>query len=195
MSLELLIQKYGYLAVLIGTVLEGETIVIIAGFAAYRGYLNLPLVCTVAFAGTFFGDQMAFFIGRFKGKTILAKHPSWQARFAMVSSFMDRHQNWIVPGFRFIYGMRSTLPFAIGLSNVKTSRFVVLNFLSGVVWAIVFGTGGYLFGTALETLFGDIKHVEKYIFLGILIVGLVLWIYHLHRKRYRLRMKNSFTEN
>src|SRR5688572_33421924 len=37
-----LLDHYGYLAVLVGTVLEGETILILGGFAAHQGYLHLP---------------------------------------------------------------------------------------------------------------------------------------------------------
>ena len=51
MTLQSLIENYGYLAILIGTFLEGETIVILAGFAAQLGYLELPWVIVTAIAG------------------------------------------------------------------------------------------------------------------------------------------------
>ena len=41
MSLEALISHYGYAAVAIGTFFEGETILVIAGFASHQGYLAL----------------------------------------------------------------------------------------------------------------------------------------------------------
>jgi membrane protein DedA with SNARE-associated domain len=37
MGLESLINTYGYLAILVGTLLEGETILVLGGFAAHRG--------------------------------------------------------------------------------------------------------------------------------------------------------------
>jgi membrane protein DedA with SNARE-associated domain len=40
MTPELLLQKFGYLAVFVGTFLEGETILVMAGFFAERGYLT-----------------------------------------------------------------------------------------------------------------------------------------------------------
>ena len=51
MELASLIQTYGYGIVLIGTVLEGETVLTLAGFAAHRGYLQLPLVIVTAAVG------------------------------------------------------------------------------------------------------------------------------------------------
>ena len=65
--LESLIANYGYAAVLIGTFVEGETILVIAGFAAHRGYLSLPWVILLAFAGSLAGDQLWFYVGRRSG--------------------------------------------------------------------------------------------------------------------------------
>ena len=49
MTLESIVDTYGYLAVLLGTFLEGETILVLGGFAAHRGYLALPWVIVAAF--------------------------------------------------------------------------------------------------------------------------------------------------
>jgi membrane protein DedA with SNARE-associated domain len=54
--LESLIETYGYWAVLLGTVLEGETVVVIAGFLAHQGYLQLKFVIFFSFLGSLIGD-------------------------------------------------------------------------------------------------------------------------------------------
>ena len=41
MTLTALIASYGYYALFVGTFLEGETVLIAAGFAAHRGILDL----------------------------------------------------------------------------------------------------------------------------------------------------------
>ena len=64
MTLQSLIDTYGYLAILVGTFFEGETILVLGGFAAYRGYLHLPWVIIAAFVGSLCGDQLFFFLGR-----------------------------------------------------------------------------------------------------------------------------------
>lgn len=76
MTFESLIKEFGYLAVFVGTFLEGETILVVAGFAAYETYLELPLVILFAFLGSLFGDQLYFFIGRYKGQSLLKKYKS-----------------------------------------------------------------------------------------------------------------------
>ena len=49
MSIETIIAAYGYPALFVGTVLEGESILVIAGFLAHRGLLFLPWVVQLLF--------------------------------------------------------------------------------------------------------------------------------------------------
>ena len=78
MSLEELVANYGYAAIAIGTFLEGETILVLGGFSAHRGFLDLKWVIFCAFLGSFLGDQAAFYIGRFRGEKFLDKRPRWK---------------------------------------------------------------------------------------------------------------------
>ncbi len=64
MSLQELVSNYGYLAIGVGTFLEGETILVLGGLAAHRGFLQLPWVVACAFLGAFSGHQLYFHIGR-----------------------------------------------------------------------------------------------------------------------------------
>jgi len=60
MDLQSIVENYGYAAILIGTFLEGETILVLAGLAAHQGYLILTWVILAAFAGSLCGDQLFF---------------------------------------------------------------------------------------------------------------------------------------
>lgn len=75
MMQEPLIEAYGYLAIFVGAFLEGETIIAMGGFAAQRGYLDLPKVVVVGLFGGFLGDQLYFFLGRRHGSDLLARFP------------------------------------------------------------------------------------------------------------------------
>ena len=71
-----MIQKNGYLSILIGTFLEGETILVLGGLAAHRGYLSLAGVIMAAFIGSLCGDQLFFYLGRRHSQAVLARRPS-----------------------------------------------------------------------------------------------------------------------
>ena len=184
MSLETFLQTYGYWALVIGTFLEGETILIIGGVAAHRGYLSLPLVILAAFIGTLAGDQLYFFIGRKKGKAFLDKRPSWRPGIDKAHNLLERYQALLILGFRFLYGLSTVTPFVIVMSRLKTGNFILLNITGALMWAVVFGTGGYLFGAALEILLEDIKRYELTAFLGISIAGIAVWAIHFYREKH-----------
>ena len=65
-----------YAAVFVWTFLEGETIVVFAGFAAAQGLANPLLLFLAACLGSFSGDQLYFWLGRHFGGRLLASSPT-----------------------------------------------------------------------------------------------------------------------
>jgi len=154
MDFEALLQSYGYYAILIGTFLEGETILILGGVAAQFGSLDLSLVILSAFVGSSFGDQLYYYIGRWKGKSLLNAFPRWQPSADRVFYHIEKHQNLIMLTFRFFYGLRNATPFVLGITRVSTTRFLLLNLTGAAVWALAFASCGYLLGDAHERIMG-----------------------------------------
>jgi len=97
-----------------------------------------------------------------------------------------RHQIWLLLSFRFVYGLRTVVPFAVGTSEVPAARFMLLNAVGGAVWALVVSAAGYYFGAALEALFGEIRHREGQILVAIFALGVlslaVRWLWRLWRR-------------
>jgi len=185
MNFESFIEHYGYAAILIGTFFEGETIVVIAGFLAYQGYLAFGGVVAAAFAGAMLGDQLYFHIGRWKGRSFVASRPRLNRHNEKVERLLHKHQVWLILGFRFVYGLRTVTPFILGASHVSAALFFVLNCISAMAWAAAIGTAGYFFGTALEAMLGQVKDYEL-IVMGVLAGGaLVLWAVRFLVSRYR----------
>ena len=185
------LSTYGYWAILVGTLIEGETILIIGGLMAYQGYLSLPWVMLSGFGGTLLGDQLYFYLGRIYGLRLLRRRPSWQKQIGKVERLLDRFQNYLILLFRFLYGLRTVTPFVIGLSRISPRKFLLLNALGAVVWSFLVGAAGYLFGTLLETILGDLKKFERIIFLLMALAGAIVWGIYLY---FRKRRKNSLPE-
>jgi membrane protein DedA with SNARE-associated domain len=173
--LEHLVREYGYLAVLLGTFSEGETILILGGISAHLGYLNLPLVIAAAFMGGYLGDLVFFFLGRRHGQAILQKFPRLQSRVGRFQRLLEHYHYFLILGFRFLYGLRTAAPLAVGLSRVPAKRYLILDAFSALAWAAAIGTCGYFFGSALEIFFGDLKKYELSIFGVILLLGAAVW--------------------
>lgn len=190
MSLIEFIAAYGYAAVLAGTLLEGEAILLLAGFAAHQGHLSLPLVLLIAFIGGTVGDQVFFWIGCSWGGVLLHRFPAVRARTLRVSALLRRYDAALVFGIRFMYGLRIAGPIAMGALGVSKRRFAIWNALGAAVWAVVVGGLGYLLGHALESMLGDIERYQNRVVWGI--VAVVAAALGLHRLVHGLRARLSW---
>lgn len=183
MELGELIARYGYAAVFFGTLLEGETIVMLAGFAAQREHIDFWLAALCAFAGSLLSDQIYFYLGRRHGTAWIARRPKWEQRLARIRALTDAHQVKLTLTFRFIYGIRTVTPFALGLSTMPAPQFAALNMVSAAVWALCFTSLGYTLGHAIEPLIADIERYESRLFIGLAALGLLVWLFRRRRAR------------
>jgi membrane protein DedA with SNARE-associated domain len=181
MSFEALIVTYGYAAIAIGTLFEGETILVLAGFAAYQGYLKLPWVVFYGFLGTLCSDQLTFYLGRFQGTKILDKRPYWRSKAKWVFDLMRRRQTWLILGFRFLYGFRTITPFLLGAAKIAPLPFLALNIIGAFLWAVVIAVSGYLFGHVVELFLGKLKRYELVLFIALILIGATVWSLHWFR--------------
>lgn len=180
-----LISRYGYLAILVGTFLEGETIVLVAGFMAYQGYLSLPWIIVCAVGGSAVSDQGLFFLARFKGIKFLSRFPRLLAKTnQLLEKARSRHTalNFLALFFRFFYGLRNVSPIFLGLSSIPTLRFVALNAVGAVLWACTFSSCGYIFAKTLETFMGTLAKFEMVIVALLVAAGVGFTFYRRWKK-------------
>jgi len=177
------IEQYGYVFVLLGTLFGGETVLAMAGFVAHRGYLLLPWVVAAGFIGNFAENQIWFLLGRRYGNRVIERHPLWKARIDKMDGWLTRHRIWAVIGVRFLAGLRTPGAVAIGMSDIPAAGFVVLNMAGALLWSVLVAIAGYLFGTAVQALTGDIKELELLFVALIGVIGVAGWLYLQMRHR------------
>ena len=168
------LAQYGYAFVFVGALAEGESVLLVAGFAAHRGLLKLPEVMALAFVAGTLGDQICFYLGRRHGPALLARFPSLaDARRAPAADAASGIPNAAILSVRFLYGLRTAGPIALGTLGVSRWRFALLNMLSAALWAVAFSLLGYQFGNALQWLLDDLRSVEEGVLAALLAAALV----------------------
>ncbi|MEW6067871.1 MAG: DedA family protein [Nitrospirota bacterium] len=159
------------------TFLEGESVLIAAGFLAHSNYLNVYGVILVAAMASYIGHSTFFLIAfhrreafiNFTRKIIkvnLSRLESLMAKYGIASIFISQ---WI-------YGFRLLSAAVLGLSRMGKKTYFTYAFISCLIWAIVCTYVGYFFGVTLKNAIGDIKKYEFYIVAGILIAGFLIWL-------------------
>jgi membrane protein DedA with SNARE-associated domain len=185
-----LLVNYGYWAVFIGCLLEGETILILGGLAAHQTSLKLVDVITVAALGGMLGDQILFWTGRYFGPRILPRLHRQKAAIDRVSALIERYPTASIFSVRFLYGMRLVGPLVIGASRLSPIRFSLVNLLGAAVWATLFVMGGYWAGEFLENLLGNLKPYRLPIFVGVVVLASAVALYR-HRRAKNRAAKSS----
>lgn len=179
-----LLATYGYWAIFIGCLLEGETILILGGMAAHQHVLKLlPVIGYASLAGML-GDQLLFWAGRYFGERLLPRLHKQQAAIDKVTSLIQHHPTVSIFSVRFLYGMRLVGPMVIGASKVSPLKFACINLVGAVVWATLFASAGYWAGEFLQRVLGDLKPYRLPIALGVIaLVVAVGLIRHFRAKR------------
>ena len=187
MDINQLIADHGacfYAIAFLWTFLEGETIILFAGFAAAQGLLDPWLLLAAAWLGSCSGDQCYFWLGRQFGPKLLDRFPRWRGGVDAALHWLERYDAGFILSFRFIYGIRNFSSFALGLSAVGWRRFVRLNFIAAGLWAASFVGIGYFLGHACRAMLGDIARSFSLAMLGVF-VALALGVTLVHRMQRR----------
>ncbi len=187
MDLAALVSQYGYFAVAAGAFLEGETVLVLAGLAAHRGYLEFPAVVAIAAVAAVAGDQLFFHLGRRHGKVVLARFPAAAARAGQVDALLARWHAPVIVALRFLYGLRIAGPVLLGAGRCPAWKFLVFNVIGALLWAPVVAGAGWVLGEAAGSFLDDVKAAEGWLFGGLVAAGILGVVAHAVVRRWRAR--------
>ena len=189
-----LIETWGYAAVFAGAFFEGETVLIIAGFLASGGHLELAYVILSGFLGGLAGDQFYFYLGRARGRRLIERRESWRPRLQRIESILERHGTLLMLGYRFMYGVRLVTPLVLGAFGVGRLRFLTLNLINAAVWSALIASLGYAFGQVVAQMFEQVRRYELVVVILLALAGLGGWLFYRVRER-RRRAAAAATES
>jgi membrane protein DedA with SNARE-associated domain len=182
MSIESLLITYGYPILFVGVLIEGETFLILAAYLAHRGYLNQTAIIAIGALATFMIVQALFHAGHRYGPRVLARRPKWQPRISRVQALFHRYGAGMVVGFRFLFGLRTIIPLAIGMVHYPVLRFTLLNAVGAVLWTTVIVLAGNGIAQFIETFVQDLRQHEWLIIVLLALAGGLYGLYHLYKQ-------------
>ena len=156
-----LLATYGYLTAFLliaiesmGIPVPGETMLITAAiYAGSTHHLHISLVIAAAASGAMLGDNLGYLIGRKGGFSLIrrfGKYVRVDERKLMSGSYLfQRHGGKAVFAGRFVAILRMWAAFLAGTYRMPWRRFMAANAAGAIVWASLYGAGGYYFGQAL----------------------------------------------
>jgi membrane protein DedA with SNARE-associated domain len=174
-----LLKEYGYIILFIWSIMEGEMGLVMAGIMSYTGDMDYWTAVVVASAGGFLGDQIYFWIGRYNKSYFYQEFKSQRRKVAFAHVLLKKYGWPVIFIQRYMYGMRTIIPMAIGITRYNSKMFAFINFISAIIWAMLTITLAYLFGEELLALVRWIKD-HYYVALPVAfgLMGIVYWYMH-----------------
>ncbi|RXZ50367.1 DedA family protein [Agromyces fucosus] len=156
-------------SVLIGLVVPGDTIVIVASTAVGGVGEYFALTVTVII-GALIGESIGFALGRWFGPHI---HRSWVGRkigdenWARAERYLDRRGGPAVFISRFLPVLHSLIPLTVGMSSMRYRKFMAWTIPACVIWAFSYVTVGWLAAGSYRELSREL-HWAGYLFVGVI---------------------------
>jgi membrane-associated protein len=179
---------FGEAAIFIGFIFPGETAVLLGGFLASTGHLNVEALCALVVVAAVVGDSIGYEVGRHFGPRVMSLGLFTRHQVGIDSAqrmLRERGGPAVLLG-RFTAFLRAVMPGLAGLSQMRYGKFLFWNALGGLIWGIGFTLVGYFAGASYEKVASTIGRGSA-IVLAAIVVGLLVW----WRVRRRMALRSS----
>ncbi|MEI6478697.1 MAG: bifunctional DedA family/phosphatase PAP2 family protein [bacterium] len=160
---------------MIGFIIPGQTLLIIAAIFSRLGAYPLWELIVLAAIGSFLGDAVGYLLGRRYSSFILKKMSRFisEEKIDKTKKFTEKHAGKAVFLGRFNSFTRSFSPFFAGLSNVSKPKFFFYAFIAGISWSLCFGLLGYIIGEGFTVI---IPAIGKFVAIATIIALLIVYM-------------------
>ncbi len=150
------LTTYGYIALFFFSLGGGMIPLIAAGVLSYMGKMDIYASITIAFIANAIGDNLLLYLSRYNKEMVYPYIKNHRRKLALSHVLMKKHGDKIIFFQKFVYGIKTLIPLAIGFTKYSYVKFTILNIISAFIWAILIGYGAFMFGdffkTSLDTL-------------------------------------------
>lgn len=172
-----LLQKWGYVLLFVYSLGGGYVGLIAAGVMSALGEMNIFVAIPVAALGNIAGSSMLAYLARYQKRELMSYLSKHRRKIALSQVWLKRYGAWLIVFGKYLYGVKTIVPLAIGFSRFEFSRFMFINIFSCLLWAIIVGVLGYYASNAVMNLL-DQYNAHSYIVPLVLFgLGLLLYVF------------------
>lgn len=166
-------------SVLLGLLVPGDTIVIVAALAVEQWPWWLALIGAVVI-GALAGESIGFAIGHWLGPKIdrwlERRWPRASVQWRRTERYLARRGGPAIFLSRFLPVAHSLVPLIVGASAMPYRRFLAWTIPACIVWASAYASAGWLAGGTYREL-ADQLHGAGYIFVAVIAAFILLaWV-------------------
>ena len=193
-SQEILTQwliSYGYLALIVGVIIEGPLITILGGFLSSIGIFNILYAYLVIVSADIVADWIAYTIGYFGRKKILIKIFGFlkipAEKILDLDVFFKKHGGKSVFISKFVAGAGTWTILSAGISRMKLTKFLGYTLSASVIKSAVYIAIGYFFGSMYKLIDKWLSTIGTIV--SVLIIAVILFFI------FKRHLKNKKSKN
>ncbi len=171
------LSTYGYIILFLYSFGGGFFALVAAGILSYAGKMDINISIAVAFIANFIGDTVLFYVARYNKSVVMPYIQKHKRKLALSTIMMRKYGDKIIFFQKFLYGFKTLVPIAIGLTRYDFKKFTIYNIFSALVWALAFGLGSFYSGKYLLEL---VEFLKSHIWIApVLMFALLggIWLY------------------
>jgi membrane-associated protein len=168
---------FGEAAFFVGFVLPGETAVLLGGFLASQGHLNVVTLIVLVVVCAILGDTVGYEVGKHLGPRVLQFGPlqRHQGRLERAQDMLRHRGGPAVFLGRWTAFFRAVMPGIAGLSQMRYRVFLFWNALGGIAWGVTFSLVGYFAGNSYAKVASTIGKGSAIVVALLVVTALVGW--------------------
>jgi len=151
------LETYGYIGLFIYSLGGGFVALLGAGVLSYLGKMDLATSMSIAFVANALGDVLLVYLARYQKSMMMDGLHKHRRKLALAHIYMKKYGSWIILIQKFVYGIKTLIPIAIGLTKYDFKKFIIFNIGSSAIWAFAVGFGSYYSGSVLVKIAGVIS--------------------------------------
>jgi len=188
-ALQAYVEQHAYTVIVcvlficgLGVPIPEEITLLLAGWAAYEGHVDLWLIMFLCVAAIIGGDLTMFFIARRWGRSLLTtRFGKWlfpAPRLAKVESYFEKHGNKTVFFARFFAGIRMPVYFTAGTMKMHPMRFILLDLAGTLISGPTSIYIAFRFSKNFKEAISKVEHANRWIFGGIVVIVVLTVLWH-----------------
>jgi len=171
------LSTYGYIALFIYSLGGGFFGIVAATTLSYMGKMDLTISMIVAFFSNYLGDMALFYMARFNKDMINPYMIKHRRKFALSNLLVKKYGDFVVFLQKFIYGVKTLVPVAMGFSKYSFVKFGILNIFASALFVVVFTALSYAFSEPIIKVATYVKDHPWIYPIVILVIGGGIYLY------------------
>lgn len=174
------LENFGYLILFFYSMGGGYIAILTAAALSSVGKLDLSFSIFIAVVGNALGSSLFAAFARTQQIEVRKMFSKHKRKIAYVQIMIKKYDWGLFIVSKYLHGIRTFVPFAVGISQYSLTKFVVINCIGSAIWGISLGVAGYY---ASGFLFDVIKillahpYVLPIIFIAMLIfIAFLLYV-------------------